>query len=58
MSRRLKRKSLPSRTPWEYERDRLPGEPGVTWEQRMPPEAARLGRILAAMSRNGGGEGG
>lgn len=43
-----------ARTPWDLSEERKPGEPTMTREQRMPPEAASVGRILAAMSREGG----
>lgn len=43
-----------ARVPWEMSEERRPGEPVLSWKDRMPPEAARVGAMLAGMSREGG----
>ena len=57
MAKRTKSKrkaEVLARVPWEMSEERKPGEPVVSWKDRMPPEAARVGKILAGMSREGG----
>lgn len=56
MKRRKNKKpraAVLARLPWDFGEDRKPGEPVMTRAQRMPPEAAAAGKLLARMSANG-----